>query len=182
MREREEQRKRDEEEARKPPKPEKLIPESDTFRTGAWRVLVFLVPAVLLMLAAAFVPGEGLTFFRAIAIVIGLVLLRTALLRLLFRVRMIPKGIIISGEPGIPWTAITGCQLLAVNPLVPGRGFVIEYQLPDGGIGHAYVPRSLARYGEAWSMFLDMTTRHGSPWSFAEGIRKIKEIVADQSG
>ena len=59
---------------------------------------------------------------------------------------------------------------------------MIEYELQEGGIGHAYVPRSLARYGRAFSMFLEMTTRHGSPWSFAENIRKIKEIAADQSG
>ena len=142
---------------------------------------MFLAPAVILMSAAVFVPGEGLILYRAIAFVTGLVLLCTALPRILFRVRMAPDGILITGQPVIPWTAITGCQCLAVNRYLPGRGFRIEYQHPGGGIGSAYVPRSLARHGEAFQMFLEMTIRHGSPWSFAEGIRKIKGIPEDQS-
>jgi hypothetical protein len=135
-------------------------PEADTFRPGPWRVLLFLIPAAIILLGSIFLPGDVGVGLRAVGVTVSVLLLRLALLRHLFRVHLNPDGILISGEPGIPWSAVTAGRLLEPGG---GNGFEIIYLNREGQERRVHVPRGLARYHEAWNMFLARTDRPGAP-------------------
>ncbi|MEN8151626.1 MAG: hypothetical protein ABFS86_17555 [Planctomycetota bacterium] len=145
------------------PKPGPL-PESVSFGMRRRSVHVFVVPGVILIAAAFLVPGENIIYLRGLLALIGLLCLRAAGMRWLFRVRMNPDGILVTGARGIPWAAIHDVRILSVaNPR--RKGIEFQYTGPEGQEGVVRVPGDLEGGVEVFRAFLTMTERHGSPWS-----------------
>ena len=164
---------------RSPEPREEPVPDSDSFGRRRRSILLFVVPAALLLAGPVLVPGAGIVYLRAVTFLGGLLCLRAALMRWAFRVRMNPDGILVTGERGVPWKAIHGCRFLSVAS--PRRGgFEIQYTGPEGEAGAIRVPGNLEGGGEVFRTFLAMTERHGSPWSPAGDVREA--LKGDRAG
>ncbi len=154
---------------------EEPVPDSASFGRRRRSILLFVVPAALLLAGPVLVPGAGFVYLRAVTFLGGLLCLRAALMRWAFRVRMNPDGILVTGEPGIPWAAIHDCRILSVT--IPRRGgFEFQYTGPEGKEGKVHVPGNLERGGEVFRTFLALAERHGSPWSAVEGLRQVRSL------